>query len=114
QSIDGKELVVLRGHTNGIISICLSHDECHLVSASADYSVRIWNLKTNQQVGEPLLHDDELLALAISSDGRYIASGGKDKKIYLWSIEAALKKGGDEFRVRVYIAVIGPFANRRV
>ena len=106
QSIDGKELVVLRGHTNGIISICLSHDECHLVSASADYSVRIWNLKTNQQVGEPLLHDDELLALAISSDGRYITSAGLDKKIYLWSIEAALKKGG--YDVSVYIALYLP------
>ncbi|KAJ8589277.1 hypothetical protein M405DRAFT_700900, partial [Rhizopogon salebrosus TDB-379] len=34
QSIDGKELVVLRGHTNVVRSICLSPDERHLVSAS--------------------------------------------------------------------------------
>jgi WD40 repeat protein len=59
------------------------------------------------------LHDDGLLALAISSDGRYITSAGLDKKIYLWSIEAALKKGGDQVRVRVYIAVISLFSNRR-
>ncbi|OAX31946.1 WD40 repeat-like protein [Rhizopogon vinicolor AM-OR11-026] len=82
QSIDGKELVVLRGHTNAITSICLSPNERHFVSASRDCSVRIWDLQINQQVGEPLLHDGELLALATSSDGQYIASGGKDK-IYI-------------------------------
>jgi WD40 repeat protein len=99
QSIDGKELVVLRGHTGSLRSICLSLDERHLVSASLDYSVRIWDLKTNQQVGDALLHDDELLALAIPSDGRYIASAGLDKKIHVWSFEAALRHGGDQIRV---------------
>jgi WD40 repeat protein len=53
--------------------------------------VRIWDLKTNQQVGDPLLHDDELMAIAIASDGGYIASAGLDKKIYVWSFEAALR-----------------------
>jgi WD40 repeat protein len=112
QSIDGKELVALRGHTNTIISICcLSPDERHLVSASSDCSVRIWDLKTNQQVGDPLLHDDELLALAIPSDGRYIASAGLDKKIYVWSLEAALKQGGGRFHVRAYIVVVSIIPN---
>ncbi|OAX34210.1 WD40 repeat-like protein, partial [Rhizopogon vinicolor AM-OR11-026] len=82
----------LYGHTHPVRSICLSPDERYLLSASADCSVRIWDLKINQQVGEPLLHDDEPLSLAISSDGRYIASDGIEKIIYLWSIEAALKK----------------------
>ncbi|KAJ8587616.1 WD40 repeat-like protein, partial [Rhizopogon salebrosus TDB-379] len=76
---------VLHGHTSNVTSICLSPDERHLVSASWDCSVRIWDLKTNQQVGDPLLHDDELLAIAIPSDGRYIASAGKDKKAYVWN-----------------------------
>ncbi|OAX32406.1 WD40 repeat-like protein [Rhizopogon vinicolor AM-OR11-026] len=100
QSIDGnlKELFVLRGHTNAIQSICLSPDERHLFSASRDCTIRVWDLKTNQQVGEPLLHEDELYALVISPDGGYIASGGLDKKIYLWSIEAVLKKSGDQAR----------------
>jgi WD40 repeat protein len=83
QSIDGKELVVLRGHTSSIRSVCLSPDERHLVSASSDCSVRIWDLNANEQVGHPLLHDDELWALSIPSDGRYIASAGLDKKIYV-------------------------------
>ncbi|KAG0697088.1 WD40-repeat-containing domain protein [Suillus ampliporus] len=97
RSIDGKELVLLRGHTYAVRSLCLSPDESHLVSASGDCSVRIWDLKTNQQVGDQLLHDDEVLALAMFPDGKHIASAGIDAKIYVWSLEAALKhQGGDQ------------------
>jgi len=99
--IDGKEVFVLRGHTNTIASICVSLNERHLISASGDYSVRIWDLKTNQQVGDPLLHDDELFTVVLSSDGRCIASVGLDKKIYIWSLEAALKQAGDQVRAHL-------------
>ncbi|KAG2747519.1 WD40 repeat-like protein, partial [Suillus brevipes Sb2] len=98
QSIDGKELVVIRGHSNFVISICLSPDGSHLVSASDDYSVRIWDLETNQQLGDPLWHDDHVDAVAMSSDGQIFASAisGPDAKIYVWSLEAALKRQGDD------------------
>ncbi|KIK42306.1 hypothetical protein CY34DRAFT_805050 [Suillus luteus UH-Slu-Lm8-n1] len=94
QSNDGKELVVIRGHTNAVTSICLTPDESHLVSASDDYSVCIWDLETNQQVGDPLWHDDRVDVVAMSSDGQYIACAipGLDAKIYVWSLEAALKR----------------------
>ena len=105
QLIDGKEVFVLRGHTRPVTSICVSPDQRHLVSASLDYSVCIWDLKTNDQVGDPLLHDDELLTVVLSSDGRYIASAGLDKKIYMWSLEAALKQAGDQVRAHIAISV---------
>ncbi|KAG1893717.1 uncharacterized protein F5891DRAFT_1196060 [Suillus fuscotomentosus] len=55
-------------------------------------------LKTNQAVGDPLLHDDQVCAVAMSPDGKYIASAGLDKTIYVWSLEAALKNvlGADD------------------
>ena len=62
-------------------------------------------------MGDPLLHDDELLAVAIPSDGRYIASAGLDTKIYVWSFEAALRHGGDQVRVFLYVAVVGRIPN---
>jgi WD40 repeat protein len=79
RAIDGKELVVLRGHTDSVISLSLTPNERYIVSASDDYSVHIWDLRTNQAVGDPLLHDDELLAIAMSPDGKYIASAGLDE-----------------------------------
>lgn len=32
-------------------------------------------------------HTDELWAIAISSDGRYLATGGKDRKIGVWDVQ---------------------------
>jgi hypothetical protein len=94
QSIDGKQLVVFHGHTDFVRSLCLSLDGCHLVSGSDDYSVRIWDLETNQQVGDPLWHDDRISAVAMSSDGRYFASAmyGPSAKVYVWNLEAVLKR----------------------
>ncbi|KAG2747555.1 WD40 repeat-like protein [Suillus brevipes Sb2] len=104
QWIDGKELVVIRGHTNNVASLCLSPDESHLISASDDYSVRIWDLETNQQVGDPLWHDDYVVAVAMSSDGQYFASAisRPEAKIYVWSLEAALKRPSDD-HVSVFV-----------
>jgi hypothetical protein len=94
QSIDGEQLIVFHGHTQSVNSICLSPDGCHLLSASGDYSVRIWDLETNQQVGDPLWHDDHVSAVAMSSDAQYLASAtfGLGAKVYVWNLEAVLKR----------------------
>jgi hypothetical protein len=94
QSIDGEQLVVFHGHTQIVTSICLSTDGCHLVSASVDYSVRIWDLETNQQIKDPLWHDDCVSAVAMSSDAQYLASAtfGLGAKVYVWNLEAVLKR----------------------
>ncbi|KAG2057327.1 WD40 repeat-like protein [Suillus hirtellus] len=102
QLIDGEELVILRGHTRSVESLCLSPDGCYLVSASDDHSVRIWDLESNQQVGDPLWHDGGVSVVAMSSDGQYFASAifGRDAKIYVWSLEEALRRAR-EVSVRV-------------
>jgi WD40 repeat protein len=105
RSIDGKELVVLWDHTNSVRSLCLTPNESYIVSASDDDSVRIWNLKTNQAVGDPLLHDDRVLVVAMSPDGKYVASAGLDKKIYVWSLEAVLDRHGRD-QVGVLCALV--------
>jgi hypothetical protein len=51
------------------------------------------------------------LALTTPSDGRYIASAGLDKKIYVWSFEAALKQSGNQVPVRAYIAVVSTISD---
>ncbi|CAE6415734.1 unnamed protein product, partial [Rhizoctonia solani] len=39
-------------------------------------------------VGDVEGHVDEVLALAISFDGRYLASGGRDRRILVWDVKA--------------------------
>jgi WD40 repeat protein len=81
-------------HTHFVRSVCLSPDGCHLVSASHDYSVRIWDLETNEEVGGLLWHDDYVSPVAMSSDGQYLASAtsGPSAKVYVWNLEAVLKR----------------------
>jgi len=57
---------------------------------------------TNQQVGNPLLHDGEVRALVVSSDGQYLMSAGFEKEIYVWSLQAALN-GSDNVRHYYYL-----------
>ena len=99
--IDREELIVLRGHTSIVMSLCLTLDECYLLGASMDSSVRIWELGTNNPVGEPLWHDDEVRTDVMSHDRRHIASGGSDKRIYLWDFEAALKQSSNQVCLHV-------------
>jgi len=101
-----EELVVFRGHTSGVRSLCLSRDECYLVSASEDYSVRIWDLKTNQSVGDPLFHDDEFSTLTMTSDEKCITSAGLVAKIYIRNLEVALtgkRRVDHQVGVRMYM-----------
>lgn len=72
-------------------------DERHLISASIDCSVLIWDLNVNQSVGKPLLHDYKLFTLAMSPDEKYIVSAGADANIYVWSLEAALNCTDNEY-----------------
>lgn len=37
--------------------------------------------------GDASGHTDEVLALALSGDGKYLASGGKDRKVGVWDVE---------------------------
>lgn len=32
-------------------------------------------------------HTDEILALALSDDGRYLASGGRDRRVGVWDVQ---------------------------
>jgi ribosomal RNA-processing protein 9 len=43
--------------------------------------------KQKTWIGDINGHTDEVLALALSGDGKYLASGGKDRKVGIWDVE---------------------------
>ncbi|RKP06468.1 WD40-repeat-containing domain protein, partial [Thamnocephalis sphaerospora] len=68
-----------------------------LYTGSKDGSIVKWDLSLSKKVkvfpggrkgtsGFPG-HTDHVLALAVSSDGRYMASGGRDRAIHIWSVQ---------------------------
>ena len=46
----------------------------------------MWNLNTGKKLNTVEAHDDAIRALAISSDGTILASGGVDGKVKIWQI----------------------------
>jgi WD40 repeat protein len=78
----GKLIQTLRGHVSDVFSVTFSSDGRHLASASADRTVRLWDVATGQEVFPPRPgHVGDLAgmdyAVAFSPDGRQLVAGGE-------------------------------------
>ena len=64
-----------------------------LMLSTADSSVSIWDVKTGQQIGRSLPHDQIIRAAAFSPDGRLIATGDQAGKVRLWDSGTGMSVG---------------------
>ncbi|KIK37919.1 hypothetical protein CY34DRAFT_91863 [Suillus luteus UH-Slu-Lm8-n1] len=79
--------MTLKGHEERVNGVAFILGTRFLVSGSEDKSLRVWDLDTGKQVGEPLLGDDAgVWRIAASPDGRWIVSGGDHGSIQVWEV----------------------------
>jgi WD40 repeat protein len=85
---DQKVLHTLSGHTDMVTKLRFSPDGDLLVSASHDYSVRVWNMQ-----GEELrsLQPIEALGIGISKDRSMLATVPFDGPVALWDLDTLEK-----------------------
>ncbi|CAM9182271.1 unnamed protein product [Ascophyllum nodosum] len=88
----------MRGHKLTPTCVALSPDDASAFSGSKDNSIVRWDVETGKRftmlpqwrkaqkgkVSEVKAHSKEVLSLAVSGDGRYLASGGRDRLIKVW------------------------------
>ena len=88
------ELIVhFTKHSGQVNSIAFTPDEKHAVSASADETVRIWEVLSGHQ--SKMFHQADLdgtdpwanfaNAVTVSRDGKRVLSGGSSKLLFLWN-----------------------------
>lgn len=79
---------IFKGHEGAVKSFKLNSKGDKAVSASFDGTVRIWDVVTGSQIGEPLKgHTDTVLDATFNYEGKIIASCSEDCTIILWSAE---------------------------
>ncbi|MDX1926210.1 MAG: protein kinase [Pirellulaceae bacterium] len=71
-------------HAAPISNACFVPKNDRCVTVSIDGQGYIWDNHSGQRVGAALEHTGGITCLSISSDGRFILTGGKDKLVKLW------------------------------
>jgi len=98
-----------RGHDKAPTCVTVSHDEKSAWTGSKDCSIIRWDVETGQRVSKyagshvsradrrakngfenihEVGHSNEVLAIACTTDGKYVASGGRDSTIRLWDVRS--------------------------
>lgn len=75
---------VFAEHTSFVNDLLVSPDSQWLVSASADQTLKIWDLATGRLQQTLSGHQSFVNTVLISADGRYLLSGSADQTIKVW------------------------------
>ncbi|AFY54200.1 WD40 repeat-containing protein [Rivularia sp. PCC 7116] len=84
--VNGRQVILCRGHTSWVISLAFSPDGRILASGSGDYTLKLWDVETGQCLQTLAGHDNEVWSVAFSPDGSSISSASDDQTVKLWSI----------------------------
>jgi WD40 repeat protein len=76
----------LEGHTNVVNGVAITPDGRLAVSASADGTLKVWNLATGHEVHTLHGHTGAVSGVAITPDGRLAISASEDHTLKFWDL----------------------------
>jgi WD40 repeat protein len=77
-----------RGHTESINAVAIAKNGGLAVSASADQTLKVWDLETGRELRTFTGHSANVTSLALSADGRVAVSGSADQTLKVWDVES--------------------------
>ena len=81
---DGKAPVVLDGHNASVLALAFAPTGRHVVSGSADRTLKVWDPKAGRVLGTMAGHSGRIVSVAVSPDGNQVVSGSDDNSVRLW------------------------------
>ncbi|KAI4532378.1 hypothetical protein R6Z07F_016265 [Ovis aries] len=99
QAPDPADIRILRGHQLSITCLVVTPDDLAIFSAAKDCTIIKWSVESGRKLhviprakkgseGQPPGHSTHVLCMAISSDGKYLASGDRSKLILIWEAQS--------------------------
>ena len=81
-------------HTGWVFSVAFSPDGRYALSASADSTLKLWDVETGREIRAFRNHTGDVFSVDFSPDGRYALSASADRTLRLWDVET-----GEQTRV---------------
>jgi WD40 repeat protein/tRNA A-37 threonylcarbamoyl transferase component Bud32 len=83
-----RDLLTLRSHTEGVMSVAWGPDGRKLASAGTDGIVVVWDAADGREIFHLSGHSAAVCCVAWSPDGRRLASAGWDRSVRTWDAVA--------------------------
>lgn len=83
---------IIRHHEGAILALVYSHDRRRLFSAGAEGIVRIIDAESDEVQQQWKAHDDWIYAMALSPDGKLLATGDWAGRVRMWDVTARVAR----------------------
>lgn len=80
-------------HDASVTAAALSLDGSRLATGTMKGTVAVWNVRTGQQIGKPVIHGGQIEHLAFSRDGGLLVSAGRNNRALVWQVSSGTPIG---------------------
>ena len=97
----GKALGYFGGHARPVNAVQVLAEGDRVVSvggggAQEGYLVKVWSLEEGEDLATGEMHKGRVTSLALSPDGKTLATGGHDKAVFFWDFAAFAPKASEQ------------------
>ncbi|KAG2741882.1 WD40 repeat-like protein [Suillus brevipes Sb2] len=86
-SRNGKLLIEINGHDEGVTSLCWSKDGAYIFSGSFDDTIRKWRSIDGKELVVLRGHTNNVRSLCLTPNERYIVSASDDYSVRIWDLK---------------------------